>query len=76
MNTAFVLKLYQHLQSILLPIWIDGGWCVDALLGQEGEQLPQELGQAAHRGHDVEKIGILLSEYQSQNEHALVSSTG
>jgi peptidoglycan/LPS O-acetylase OafA/YrhL len=33
--------------------------------------VPQQLGMAVLRGDDVEKIGVPLSEYQSQNEHCL-----
>lgn len=35
MHAEYVLKLYHDLQANQLPIWIDGGWCVDALLGRQ-----------------------------------------
>lgn len=35
MDAAFVLKLYHDLLVSHIPIWIDGGWCVDALLGHQ-----------------------------------------
>lgn len=30
-----VIDLYQCLESLGVNIWIDGGWCVDALLGEQ-----------------------------------------
>jgi lincosamide nucleotidyltransferase A/C/D/E len=35
MTAADVLRLYQELESRGIPIWVDGGWCVDALLGRQ-----------------------------------------
>lgn len=32
MDAEFVVKLYCYLETNHLPVWIDGGWCVDALL--------------------------------------------
>lgn len=40
-------------------------------VARQPANVPQQLGLAAHRGHDVEKIGVPLSEYLSQNEHCL-----
>lgn len=34
MQAEEVIKLYRDLQANQVPIWIDGGWCVDALLGE------------------------------------------
>jgi lincosamide nucleotidyltransferase A/C/D/E len=30
-----VIDLYSYLESLGVNIWIDGGWCVDALLGEQ-----------------------------------------
>jgi lincosamide nucleotidyltransferase A/C/D/E len=30
-----VLRLYGDLHAAGIPIWIDGGWCVDALIGRQ-----------------------------------------
>jgi lincosamide nucleotidyltransferase A/C/D/E len=30
-----VVAIYNDLMSIGVPIWIDGGWAVDALLGEQ-----------------------------------------
>src|SRR5215207_2411618 len=35
MNAADVVELYSALDAIGVTFWIDGGWCVDALLGRE-----------------------------------------
>ncbi len=35
MTAADVINLYTELQNLNIEIWVDGGWCVDALLGAE-----------------------------------------
>jgi len=35
MNAADVVSLYTELQKLNIHIWIDGGWGVDALLGEQ-----------------------------------------
>ncbi len=35
MNSKDVVEVYQNLENLGIKIWIDGGWSVDALLGQE-----------------------------------------
>lgn len=35
MTAADVLALHTELDRLGIPIWIDGGWCVDALLGKQ-----------------------------------------
>ena len=35
MQSIDVTKLYTELEAIGIRIWIDGGWCVDALLGKQ-----------------------------------------
>ena len=33
MTADYVLELYKEFESLGCPVWIDGGWAVDALLG-------------------------------------------
>jgi lincosamide nucleotidyltransferase A/C/D/E len=35
MNAGAVVALYLRLQAVGIPIWLDGGWGVDALLGEQ-----------------------------------------
>jgi lincosamide nucleotidyltransferase A/C/D/E len=35
MDAARVLDLLEHLRARDVPAWLDGGWAVDALLGEE-----------------------------------------
>ncbi len=48
MNSHEVIELYNDLQSKGIQIWIDGGWCVDALLGAQTREHP-DLDIAVHR---------------------------
>ncbi len=35
MTSTDVIDLYSSLEELKVEIWIDGGWCVDALLGEQ-----------------------------------------
>jgi lincosamide nucleotidyltransferase A/C/D/E len=35
MDAARVLGLLEHLTARDIPVWLDGGWCIDALLGRQ-----------------------------------------
>jgi lincosamide nucleotidyltransferase A/C/D/E len=35
MDAAHVLDLLAHLQARDIPVWLDGGWAIDALLGEQ-----------------------------------------
>jgi lincosamide nucleotidyltransferase A/C/D/E len=35
MDAARVLELLRRLEAADVPAWLDGGWCVDALLGEQ-----------------------------------------
>ena len=35
MNAQDVFELYDQLARLEIELWLDGGWAVDALLGQE-----------------------------------------
>ena len=34
-SAASARELVQHLERAMVPVWIDGGWAVDALLGRQ-----------------------------------------
>jgi len=53
-----VIELYVTLEGLGVEIWIDGGWCVDALLGEQSRS-HQDLDIAIH-GKDVPKLRELL----------------
>src|SRR4051812_10145173 len=57
MTALDVLKLYAELEAHGIPIWIDGGWCVDALLGQQTRAHP-DLDIAVERkfAHRLERL--------------------
>ena len=38
MPAEYVVELYDKLDDLGIPIWIDGGWAVDALLATETRQ--------------------------------------
>ena len=40
MTSDDVLSLYEWLKENGITIWIDGGWCVDALLGRQTREHP------------------------------------
>ncbi len=35
MDAARALDLLERLEAFGIPVWLDGGWCVDALLGEQ-----------------------------------------
>ncbi|WP_216914773.1 nucleotidyltransferase domain-containing protein [Nocardia noduli] len=35
MEAADVLEIWRELRAVGVEVWIDGGWCVDALLGRQ-----------------------------------------
>lgn len=53
-----VLSLCGLLQENGITVWIDGGWCVDALLGKQTREHP-DLDIAVHR-NDNAKLRNLL----------------
>lgn len=70
MPSAAVIELYCELQSVGIHIWIDGGWGVDALLGNhtrshkdldiaiEQKDLPKFRELLATRGYQEIKLEI------------------
>jgi len=60
MNSVDVLKLYADLQANNIPIWIDGGWCVDALLGRQTRP-HADLDLAVEQQHEPPLRALLLA---------------
>lgn len=60
MTSREVIDLYETLESLGVEIWIDGGWCVDALLGEQS-RTHQDLDIAIQQ-KDVPKFRELLQE--------------
>ena len=58
MTSRDVIDLYESLEGLGVEIWIDGGWCVDALLGEQS-RFHQDLDIAIQQG-DVPKLRELL----------------
>ena len=55
-----VIDLYETLESLGVEIWVDGGWCVDALLGEQSRS-HQDLDIAIQQ-KDLLKFRELLRE--------------
>lgn len=58
MTSHDVVELYTRLKDFGVEIWIDGGWCVDALLGRQ-TRAHQDL-DIAIQGKDLPKLRELL----------------
>ena len=58
MTSKRVLDLYNWLKENCIAVWIDGGWCVDALIGKQTRE-HADLDIAVHR-KDNEKLRKLL----------------
>lgn len=39
MSSAQVIEVLDHLDAAEVPVWLDGGWGVDALVGEHGHDL-------------------------------------
>ena len=61
MDAALVRKIYDELERRGVAIWIDGGWCVDALLGHQTR--PHSDLDIAVETSSVPKLRSLLSEW-------------
>jgi len=60
MNSVDVLDLYTNLENLGVEIWIDGGWGVDALLGEQTR--PHSDLDIAIVQKDVPKLRQLLQK--------------
>jgi lincosamide nucleotidyltransferase A/C/D/E len=59
MTPTYVLDLYATLENLGVEIWIDGGWGVDALLGEQSR--PHQDLDVTIQQKDVPKLRQLLS---------------
>ena len=66
MTSDKVLDLYNRLKENGITVWIDGGWCVDALLGKQTRG-HADLDIAVHR-KDNAKLRQLLECYGYKEE--------
>lgn len=60
MTSSDVINLYLHLESLGVNIWIDGGWCVDALLGEQSR--PHKDLDIAIQQKEVSRLRDALRE--------------
>jgi lincosamide nucleotidyltransferase A/C/D/E len=60
MNAPDVTSLYTELENLSIIIWVDGGWSVDALLGEQTR--PHEDLDIAIQQKDVSRLRQLLGE--------------
>lgn len=60
MTSRDVIDLYECLESLGVNIWIDGGWCVDALLGEQSR--PHKDLDIAIQQKEVSKLRDALLE--------------
>jgi len=60
MTAADVISLYTELENLKITVWVDGGWGVDALLGEQTRP-HQDLDIAVQEG-DVPRLRHLLQE--------------
>jgi lincosamide nucleotidyltransferase A/C/D/E len=60
MDAARVVNLLAHLQARSLSVWLDGGWAVDALLGEQTR--PHDDLDLVARLEDSEHIEQALGE--------------
>jgi lincosamide nucleotidyltransferase A/C/D/E len=58
-TSADVLDLYATLENLGVEIWIDGGWSIDALLGEQSR--PHQDLDITIQQKDVPKLRQLLS---------------
>lgn len=69
MTAEDVLGLYNWFKDNGVKIWVDGGWCIDALLGEQTREHP-DLDIAVNR-KDNAKLRKLLEEsgYEEENRN-------
>jgi lincosamide nucleotidyltransferase A/C/D/E len=60
MDAALVLDLLEHLEARAIRVWLDGGWAIDALLGQQTR--PHDDLDLVARVEDSVRIVEALSE--------------
>ena len=60
MTACDVISLYTQLENLNITIWVDGGWCVDALIGEQTR--PHKDLDVAIQQKDVSGLRQLLQE--------------
>jgi lincosamide nucleotidyltransferase A/C/D/E len=60
MDAHRVVGLVEHLAGRGIPVWLDGGWAIDALLGRE--RRPHDDLDLVAASEDVPRIGAALDE--------------
>ncbi len=60
MTAADVVSFYTELEKLSIKIWVDGGWCVDALIGQQTR--PHKDLDIAIQQKDVSRLRQLMHE--------------
>lgn len=66
MTAEDVLRIYSELLAHHVQVWIDGGWCVDALLGAQ-TRLHSDVDIAVER-RDVSTLTKLFSDWGYREE--------
>ena len=61
MTAADVIDLYSELEHLGIAIWADGGWGVDALLGQQ-TRTHSDLDIVVEQKHLPKVIGIRCTD--------------
>ena len=59
MGSKDVVEFYSQMESLGIKVWIDGGWCVDALLGKQLR--PHEDLDIAIQWQDVPRLRETLA---------------
>ncbi|MFG1861146.1 nucleotidyltransferase domain-containing protein [Microbispora bryophytorum] len=77
MDAEAVCGIYDYLAERGVRIWIDGGWCVDALLGRQTRQHP-DLDVAVDHKDEVEFAALMqgLGDKDREDVHALGEKFG
>jgi lincosamide nucleotidyltransferase A/C/D/E len=65
MISADVLRIYRAFENAGIQIWIDGGWCIDALLGEQTR--PHQDLDIVIQQKDLEKALELMKEQGYRN---------
>ena len=60
MTAGEVTRLYSELENLNMKIWVDGGWSVDALLGEQTR--PHKDLDVAIQQKDVSRLRQLLEQ--------------
>lgn len=81
MDAAHVLDLREHLRARDVPAWLDGGWAVDALLGEQTREhddldLVTRLEDSARIEEALSERGYLLGHGGPPHSFEMVDPEG